>query len=75
MSEPQQPVSELGYEQARAALVEVVRRLESGGENLEDALQLWERGEQLAERCEQWLSGVRARLEPEDDGQGQSASA
>lgn len=64
MSEVEQPVSELGYEQARAGLVDVVRRLESGGENLEEALRLWERGEALADRCEQWLAGVQARLEP-----------
>jgi exodeoxyribonuclease VII small subunit len=69
VSEAQPPVSELGYEQARAALVDVVRRLESGGENLEDALQLWERGEALADRCEQWLAGVQARLEPGEAGE------
>jgi exodeoxyribonuclease VII small subunit len=53
----------LGYEQARDALVEVVRRLESGGATLEESLQLWERGEALASRCEQWLQGARARLD------------
>jgi exodeoxyribonuclease VII small subunit len=64
----QPPPAELGYEQARAALVDVVRRLESGAENLEDALQLWERGEALADRCEQWLAGARARVEPAAGG-------
>ena len=56
-------VAALGYEQARDALVEVVRRLESGGATLEESLQLWERGELLAARCEQWLHGARARLD------------
>jgi exodeoxyribonuclease VII small subunit len=53
----------LGYEQARDELVEVVRRLEAGSAGLEDSLRLWERGEALADRCEQWLAGARARLD------------
>lgn len=56
-------VPALSYEQARDALVEVVRRLESGGGTLEDALALWERGEALADRCQEWLDGARARLD------------
>jgi exodeoxyribonuclease VII small subunit len=50
------------YEQARDELADVVRRLEAGGLTLEDSLSLWERGEQLAKVCEQWLEGARARL-------------
>ena len=56
-------VAQLGYEQARDQLVEVVRRLEAGGVPLEESLQLWERGEALAGRCQQWLDGARARLD------------
>jgi exodeoxyribonuclease VII small subunit len=52
----------LGYEQARDELVEVVRRLETGGSTLEESLALWERGERLADICQQWLDGARARL-------------
>ena len=51
------------YEQARDELVEVVRRLEAGGVTLEESLQLWERGEELARICQEWLDGARARLE------------
>lgn len=58
MSEP-----ELSYEQAREELVEVVRRLESGGSNLEESLALWERGEKLAQVCQAWLDGARKRLD------------
>lgn len=54
---------ELTYEQAREQLVEVVRRLEAGGESLEDSLTLWERGEALAAVCQGWLDGARARLD------------
>jgi exodeoxyribonuclease VII small subunit len=54
---------DLGYEQARDELVDVVRRLEAGGATLEESLALWERGEQLAAICQRWLDGAKARLE------------
>lgn len=57
-SDPDRP----SYEQAREELAEVVRRLETGGATLEESLVLWERGEQLATICQQWLDGARARL-------------
>jgi exodeoxyribonuclease VII small subunit len=50
------------YEQARDELIELVKRLEAGGLTLEQSLQLWERGEQLAAVCDEWLEGARARL-------------
>ena len=55
--------TELSYEQARAELATVVEKLESGGSTLEESLALWERGEQLATICQQWLDGARARLD------------
>ena len=55
-------VSALGYEQARDELVSVVARLESGAQSLEESLALWERGEALAARCQEWLDGARQRL-------------
>jgi exodeoxyribonuclease VII small subunit len=54
---------ELGYEQARDQLVEVVRELEAGGLSLEQSLALWEKGEQLAKVCERHLDGARERIE------------
>ncbi|MFG7942457.1 exodeoxyribonuclease VII small subunit [Streptomyces sp. NHF165] len=53
----------LSYEQARAELVQVVQRLEAGGSTLEESLALWERGEELAGICREWLEGARARLD------------
>ncbi len=53
----------LSYEQARAELAQVVERLETGGTSLEESLALWERGEQLAEICQRWLDGARARID------------
>src|SRR5690606_22341103 len=55
-------ISTLSYEQARDELVQVVARLETGGEPLEASLALWERGEALAARCQEWLDGARERL-------------
>jgi exodeoxyribonuclease VII small subunit len=51
------------YEQAREELVAVVQRLEAGGTTLEESLALWERGEELARVCQEWLDGARRRLE------------
>ena len=64
-------VTALSYEEAREELLLVVQRLETGGSTLEDSLALWERGEALAARCEEWLEGARARLkaaQPDDYG-------
>jgi exodeoxyribonuclease VII small subunit len=57
------PISQLGYEACRDELVEVVRLLEQGGVDLDASLTLWERGEQLAKRCEEHLAGARKRIE------------
>lgn len=62
MTEPTSDIGNLSYEQAREELVSVVGKLEAGGASLEDSLALWERGEALAKRCEEWLEGARKRL-------------
>ncbi|MBB5633781.1 exodeoxyribonuclease VII small subunit [Cryobacterium mesophilum] len=56
-------VANLSYEQARDELVKVVGELEQGSSTLEQSLALWERGEALAGRCEEWLIGAKARLD------------
>lgn len=56
-------VGTLSYEQARDELVRVVNELEQGSSTLEQSLALWERGEALAKRCEEWLLGAKARLD------------
>lgn len=63
-------MADLSYEQARDELVSVVQRLEAGGETLEASLELWERGEALAARCQQWLDGARERLDATRAGSG-----
>ncbi len=57
------PISQLGYEQARDELIEVVSQLEQGGLDLDTSLKLWERGEELAKRCEEHLAGARQKVE------------
>ncbi|MDA8439647.1 MAG: exodeoxyribonuclease VII small subunit [Propionibacterium sp.] len=54
--------AELGYEQARDQLVEIVQKLESGGVPLSESMELWQRGERLAAICQQWLDGARATI-------------
>lgn len=66
-------VATLSYEQARDELVQVVGRLEAGGEPLEASLALWERGEALAARCQEWLDGARERLAAAQNGSAGSA--
>ena len=63
MADPVTDVAELSYEQARDELVRVVTELEQGAATLEESLALWERGEALAKRCEEWLLGAKARLD------------
>ena len=60
--DPNADVAALGYEEARDELVAVVARLEAGAATLEESLALWERGEALATRCQEWLDGARERL-------------
>lgn len=60
---PESPVESLSFEAARDELVRVVAELEQGSPTLEHSLALWERGEALAARCEEWLVGAKRRLD------------
>jgi exodeoxyribonuclease VII small subunit len=69
-------VSGLSFEQARDELVRVVAELEQGAPTLEESLALWERGEALAARCEEWLLGAKRRLDAaRHDGSAGTAEA
>ncbi|WP_354245487.1 exodeoxyribonuclease VII small subunit [Arthrobacter sp. UYEF20] len=72
-STPNADIEGLSYEDAREQLVGVVGRLETGGASLEESLALWERGEALAKRCEEWLEGARKRLAAAKDRAGQES--
>ena len=53
----------ISYEAARDELAQVVSSLETGGATLEDSLKLWERGEEVAKICQEWLDGAKAKLD------------
>lgn len=53
----------LSFEAARDELAEVVAKLESTGNSLEESLALWERGEKLVAICHQWLDNAKERIE------------
>ena len=53
----------ISYEAARDELAEVVESLEDGSETLEESLKLWERGEELAKICQEWLDGAKKKLD------------
>jgi len=53
----------LSYEEARDELAEIVESLEDGSATLEESLKLWERGEELAKICQEWLDGAKKKLD------------
>jgi exodeoxyribonuclease VII small subunit len=52
----------ISYEQARDELMSVVRQLESGTATLAQSIELWQRGEQLASRCQRLLESARSTV-------------
>jgi exodeoxyribonuclease VII small subunit len=61
----------IGFEQARDELEQVVRALEDGGTTLEQALALWERGEQLYRICRERLDAAEVRIRSLDEALAQ----
>jgi exodeoxyribonuclease VII small subunit len=55
--------SELSFEQARAELERIVAELESGRADLEGAVRLWERGEELYRLCVGKLDAAEGTIE------------
>ena len=56
-------MSEPTFEQAREELAEIVAKLEAGGLTLEQSLALWNRGEEVARVCTEWLEKAHAVLD------------
>lgn len=52
----------LTYEAARDELLRVVAKLESGGASLAESMELWQRGERLAELCQGFLDGAKSQV-------------
>ena len=58
----QKPVEELSYEEALAELEEIVSALEGEQNQLEAAIQLFERGQALAARCGVLLEAAELKV-------------
>lgn len=59
MTEQQEPT----FEAAQAELEQIVTRLEQGQASLDEALALWERGEQLYAFCRAKLDTAQGKVE------------
>ena len=57
---------ELTFEAAQRELEEIVERLERGQSGLEEAIALWERGEELFRFCQEKLDAAHGRIEELD---------
>jgi exodeoxyribonuclease VII small subunit len=51
------------FEEAQRELEQIVERLERGDASLDEALKLWERGEELYRICAEKLEGVQGKIE------------
>ena len=54
---------ELSFEQAQRELEQIVEQLERGQAPLDEALKLWERGEELYRFCAGRLDAAQGRIE------------
>jgi exodeoxyribonuclease VII small subunit len=67
-------ISELSFEEALKELERIVMRLESGDAQLQEAIDLYERGDQLRRQCAARLDAAQARIEAiRTDTQGRAA--
>ena len=57
------PIDEMDYESAFSALQEVVSSLEGQQLALEESMRLFERGQQLAQRCGQLLAQAELKMQ------------
>ena len=55
--------SEPTFESAQRELEQIVQRLESGETGLDEAIALWERGEELYRTCVSKLDAAQGRVE------------
>ena len=56
-------MSELTFEDAQRELEQIVERLERGDAELDEAIRLWERGENLYELCLSRLDAANGKIE------------
>lgn len=58
-----EPAAQPTFEEAQRELERIVERLERGDAALEDALALWQRGEELYRLCRSRLDAAEGRVE------------
>jgi exodeoxyribonuclease VII small subunit len=51
------------FEEAQRELEEIVQRLESGDAALDEALKLWQRGDELYRFCKEQLDAAEGKIE------------
>ena len=56
-------MTEPSFEEAQKELESIVQRLESGEASLDEAITLWERGEELYRVCSARLDAAHGRIE------------
>jgi exodeoxyribonuclease VII small subunit len=56
-------MTETTFEEAQRELESIVQRLESGDASLDEAITLWERGEELYRICSGKLDAAHGRIE------------
>lgn len=59
----QKPVEELTYEEAVAELESIVEALESEQNSLEEAMKLFERGQELVKKCGESLEAAQLKIQ------------
>lgn len=68
-------MSEPTFEDAREELSEIVGKLEAGGLTLEESLALWNRGEEVARVCTEWLEKAQSVLDAAAEDNDDDADA
>lgn len=67
-------IDELSFEDALKELERIVGRLESGDASLQEAIDLYERGDRLKRQCAARLDAAQARIEAiRTDGEGRAS--
>jgi exodeoxyribonuclease VII small subunit len=68
-------ISELSFEEALKELERIVGRLESGDAQLQEAIDLYARGDELRRQCAARLDAAQSRIEAiRLDGEGRPAA-
>ncbi len=67
-------ILEMSFEQALAALEDIVNRLETGDVALEESIAIYQRGNQLRAHCDNKLKDAQAKIEKiTDNGSAREA--